>query len=40
MWGQQWNNIYDLVEPYKGVDKIDVTPNMVQQVMVSLILID
>lgn len=31
MWGQQWNNIYDLVEPYKGVEKIDVTPEMIRQ---------
>jgi peptidyl-dipeptidase A len=32
MWGQQWNNIYNLVEPYKGVEKIDVTPEMLRQV--------
>ncbi|XP_053409042.1 angiotensin-converting enzyme-like isoform X1 [Mercenaria mercenaria] len=31
MWGQQWNNIYNLVEPYKGVEKIDVTPEMLRQ---------
>ncbi|KAL4229123.1 hypothetical protein ACF0H5_012162 [Mactra antiquata] len=31
MWAQQWNNIYDLVEPFKGVEKIDVTPEMIKQ---------
>ena len=32
MWAQQWNNIYDLVEPFKGVQEIDVTPEMLRQV--------
>ncbi|KAH3705131.1 angiotensin-converting enzyme-like [Dreissena polymorpha] len=31
MWAQQWNNIYDLVEPYRGVEEIDVTPEMIKQ---------
>nr|XP_034299426.1 uncharacterized protein LOC117680950 isoform X1 [Crassostrea gigas] len=26
MWAQQWNNIYDLVIPYKNKAKIDITP--------------
>jgi peptidyl-dipeptidase A len=25
MWAQQWNNIYDLLEPYPGVSNLDVT---------------
>ena len=25
MWAQQWNNIYDLFEPYPGVSNLDVT---------------
>jgi peptidyl-dipeptidase A len=25
MWAQEWNNIYDLVEPYKGEVSLDVT---------------
>ena len=26
-----WENIYDLVEPYKGKPSLDVTANMVKQ---------
>ena len=26
MWGQQWNNIYDELIPFKGIPGIDVTP--------------
>lgn len=26
MWAQQWNNIYDLVIPYKNKTKVDITP--------------
>ncbi|CAH1241848.1 ACE [Branchiostoma lanceolatum] len=29
MWSQQWNNIYDLVEPFSGKQRIDVTSAMV-----------
>ena len=36
MWAQQWNNIYDLVEPYKGREEIDVTPQMIKQVVLHL----
>ena len=32
MWGQQWNNIYSLVEPYSGVEELDVTDEMLRQV--------
>ena len=32
MWGQTWNYIYDLLEPYKGQAKLDVTAALVEQV--------
>ncbi|XP_060075065.1 uncharacterized protein LOC132554771 [Ylistrum balloti] len=28
MWGQQWNNIYDLVEPFKGKASLDITAKL------------
>ncbi len=28
MWAQEWQNIYDLVEPYKGEAPLDVTKNI------------
>ena len=31
MWAQQWNNIYDLLEPYPGVSKLDVTAGLEKQ---------
>ncbi len=31
MWAQEWNNIYSLVEPYKGVPSTDVTVAMKKQ---------
>ena len=31
MWAMTWENIYDLVEPYKGKPSLDVTANMVKQ---------
>ena len=31
MWAQQWNNIYDLLEPYPGVSNLDVTSVLVKQ---------
>lgn len=31
MWAQQWSNIYDQVEPYKGVRSVDVTPVLKKQ---------
>lgn len=31
MWSQQWDAIYDLVEPYPGVGKVDVTAALVKQ---------
>jgi peptidyl-dipeptidase A len=31
MWAQQWNNIYDLLEPYPGVSNLDVTAELVEQ---------
>ncbi len=31
MWAQQWNNIYDLLEPYQGVSNLDVTSALVKQ---------
>lgn len=32
MWAQQWNNIYDLVIPYKNKAKIDITPVLKEKV--------
>jgi peptidyl-dipeptidase A len=31
MWAQQWGEIYPLVEPYKGVNDLDVTAALVKQ---------
>jgi peptidyl-dipeptidase A len=31
MWGQDWANIYPLVEPYPGVSQLDVTDALVRQ---------
>ncbi|XP_050407171.1 angiotensin-converting enzyme [Patella vulgata] len=31
MWAQTWNNLYDVLEPYKNKDSIDVTPEMIRQ---------
>ncbi len=31
MWSQQWDAIYDLVEPYPGVGNLDVTAALVKQ---------
>jgi peptidyl-dipeptidase A len=31
MWSQQWDAIYDLVEPYPGVGNVDVTAALVKQ---------
>jgi peptidyl-dipeptidase A len=31
MWAQQWNNIYDLLEPYPGVSDLDVTAEIKRQ---------
>jgi peptidyl-dipeptidase A len=31
MWAQQWNNIYDLLEPYSGVSNLDVTSELKKQ---------
>ena len=31
MWAQQWNNIYDLLEPYPGVSQLDVTAELKRQ---------
>jgi peptidyl-dipeptidase A len=31
MWAQQWNNIYDLLEPYRGVSDLDVTSELEKQ---------
>jgi len=28
MWAQQWGNIYDLVEPYPGIDSLDVSATL------------
>jgi peptidyl-dipeptidase A len=28
MWAQEWNNIYDLVEPYKGEPSLDVSKKL------------
>lgn len=31
MWSQSWGNIYDLVEPYPGVESADVSAALVEQ---------
>ena len=31
MWAQQWGNIWDLVEPYKGAGSLDITAGLVKQ---------
>ncbi|MFK8015513.1 MAG: M2 family metallopeptidase [Gammaproteobacteria bacterium] len=31
MWSQQWNNIYDLIEPYPGEASLDVSSALVEQ---------
>jgi peptidyl-dipeptidase A len=31
IWAQQWNNIYDLLEPYPGVSNLDVTAALEKQ---------
>ncbi|HUG04119.1 MAG TPA: M2 family metallopeptidase [Steroidobacteraceae bacterium] len=31
IWAQQWNNIYDLLEPYPGVSNLDVAPALKKQ---------
>jgi peptidyl-dipeptidase A len=31
MWAQQWNNIYDLLEPYPGVSNLNVTSALENQ---------
>ncbi|XP_052094708.1 uncharacterized protein LOC127730371 [Mytilus californianus] len=28
MWAQEWNNIYDIVMPYKGKVSVDITPQL------------
>ncbi|XP_064594923.1 angiotensin-converting enzyme-like [Liolophura sinensis] len=36
MWAQQWNNIYDIVKPYKDQPAIDVTPELKKQKFTAL----
>ncbi|WNG36753.1 M2 family metallopeptidase [Archangium minus] len=31
MWAQEWNNIYNLVEPYKGQPSLDVSAELTRQ---------
>jgi peptidyl-dipeptidase A len=31
MWAQQWNNIYDLLEPYPGASQLNVTAELKRQ---------
>lgn len=31
MWAQNWQNIFDIIQPYNGTDPLDVTPTMVSQ---------
>jgi peptidyl-dipeptidase A len=31
MWAQQWNNVYDLLEPYPGVSNLNVTSALKKQ---------
>jgi len=32
MWAQEWQNLYDIMIPYKSKTNVDVTPQMVAQV--------
>lgn len=34
MWAQTWGNIEDLVLPYPGKTSVDVTPEMLKQVLI------
>lgn len=36
MWAQDWTNIYDLLEPYKGKTRPDATQGMIEQVISSV----
>ncbi|XP_041371786.1 uncharacterized protein LOC121385251 [Gigantopelta aegis] len=31
MWAQEWNNLYDILQPYKNRSSVDITPAMVRQ---------
>lgn len=31
MWAQQWGNLWDILEPYKGAGSLDVTAGLVKQ---------
>lgn len=31
MWGQSWKNIFDIVMPYPGKRRVDVSAEMVRQ---------
>ena len=31
MWGQEWDNTYDLVVPYPDEPKIDLTKNLIKK---------
>ena len=32
MWAQEWQNLYDIMIPYKGKSNVDVTSQMQAQV--------
>lgn len=36
MWGQEWDNIYDLVAPYPNVKEITVTKSLIEKNFTSL----
>lgn len=36
MWGQSWENILDLTIPYPGKNYLDVTPQMIKQVCITI----
>ena len=38
MWAQMWGNINDLVTPYPGKSSVDVTPEMLKQVVLNYLL--
>ena len=35
MWAQTWNNLDDIMRPFKHKQSVDVTPALVQQVKIK-----
>lgn len=36
MWAQSWTNIFDITQPYPGQNFLDVTPEMIKQVIAKI----